>query len=233
MIALLRERLTPYWRQILLVLGLLFVQAITNLYLPTLNADIINNGVVKGDTHYIMVTGALMLGVTLVLVIATVIAVYWGSKTAMAFGRDVRGAPLSQGRELLAGRAQPLRYALADHTLDQRCPAGADGRAHDAQPDPRGADHGHRRHHHGAAPRRAAVERDPGRRAHHGGLHRPRGHPCPAALQVDAEEDRPHQPGHARGAQRRARDPRLRPRRLRGAALRRRPTPTSPARRCG
>ncbi len=72
------------------MLGLLFVQAITNLYLPTLNADIINNGVVKGDTHYIMVTGALMLGVTLVLVIATVIAVYWGSKTAMAFGRDVR-----------------------------------------------------------------------------------------------------------------------------------------------
>jgi ABC-type multidrug transport system fused ATPase/permease subunit len=91
-IALLKERLTPYWRQIVLVLALLFVQAITNLYLPTLNADLINNGVVKGDTHYIVVTGAFMLGVTLVLVIATVIAVYWGSKTAMAFGRDVRGA---------------------------------------------------------------------------------------------------------------------------------------------
>jgi ATP-binding cassette subfamily B protein len=91
-IALLKERLTPYWRQIVLVLALLFVQAITNLYLPTLNADLINNGVVKGDTHYIVVTGAFMLGVTLVLAIATVIAVYWGSKTAMAFGRDVRGA---------------------------------------------------------------------------------------------------------------------------------------------
>ena len=92
MIALLKERLTPYWRQIVLVLALLFVQAITNLYLPTLNAYLINNGVVKGDTSYILRTGAFMLGVTLVLVIATVIAVYWGSKTAMAFGRDVRGA---------------------------------------------------------------------------------------------------------------------------------------------
>jgi ATP-binding cassette subfamily B multidrug efflux pump len=91
-IALLRERLTPYWRQITLVIALLFVQAITNLYLPTLNADLINNGIAKADTHYILVTGAFMLGVTLVLVIATVIAVYWGSKTAMAFGRDVRGA---------------------------------------------------------------------------------------------------------------------------------------------
>jgi len=91
-IRLLRERLTPYWRQIVLVFALLFVQAITNLYLPTLNADIINNGVVKGDTHYIVVTGGFMLGVTLVLAIATIIAVYWGSKTAMAFGRDVRGA---------------------------------------------------------------------------------------------------------------------------------------------
>jgi len=90
-IALLRERLKPYWRQITLVIALLFVQAITNLYLPTLNADLINNGIVKGDTHYIVVTGAFMLGVTLLLVIATVIAVYWGSKTAMAFGRDVRG----------------------------------------------------------------------------------------------------------------------------------------------
>src|ERR1019366_3411140 len=50
-----------------------------------------NNGIVKGDTRYILVTGASMLGVTLALVIATIIAVYWGSKTAMAFGRDVRG----------------------------------------------------------------------------------------------------------------------------------------------
>jgi ATP-binding cassette subfamily B protein len=92
MIRLLRERLRPYWRRIVVVLALLLVQAIANLYLPTLNADIINNGVVTGDTAYILRTGGLMLGVTLVFVLAAVVAVYWGSKTAMAFGRDVRGA---------------------------------------------------------------------------------------------------------------------------------------------
>ena len=92
MIRLLRERLKPYWRQILVVLVLLLVQAIANLYLPTLNADIINNGVLTGDTAYILKTGGLMLLVTLVFVAAAVVAVYWGSKVAMAFGRDVRGA---------------------------------------------------------------------------------------------------------------------------------------------
>jgi ATP-binding cassette, subfamily B, multidrug efflux pump len=92
MIRLLRERLRPYWRQILVVLVLLLVQAIANLYLPTLNADIINKGVLTGDTAYILRTGGLMLLVTLAFVAAAVVAVYWGSKVAMAFGRDVRGA---------------------------------------------------------------------------------------------------------------------------------------------
>ena len=92
MIRLLRQRLRPYWRQIILVMVLLLVQAIANLYLPTLNADIINNGVVTGDTAYILKAGAVMLVVTLIFVIAAIIAVYWGSKVAMGFGRDVRGA---------------------------------------------------------------------------------------------------------------------------------------------
>jgi ATP-binding cassette subfamily B protein len=73
------------------VVLLQLVQAVANLYLPTLNADIINNGVVKGNTTYIVKTGLLMLGVTLVMGVAAVIAVYWGARTAMAFGRDVRG----------------------------------------------------------------------------------------------------------------------------------------------
>ena len=90
MIRLLRTYLRPYWLQILIVLALLMVQAITNLTLPTLNADIINNGVVTGDTHYIMRVGGLMLILTAVLAVVTVISVYFGSKTAMSFGRDVR-----------------------------------------------------------------------------------------------------------------------------------------------
>jgi ATP-binding cassette subfamily B protein len=74
------------------VIVLVTVQAIANLYLPNLNADIINNGVVKGDTGYIVRTGALMLLITFLLGVCAIIAVYFGSRTAMAFGRDVRSA---------------------------------------------------------------------------------------------------------------------------------------------
>jgi ATP-binding cassette subfamily B protein len=92
MTRLLTAFLRPYRRRLILVVTLLLLQAIANLYLPTLNADIINNGVAKGNTHYIVTTGGLMLVVTLLMGVAAVIAVYWGAKTAMAFGRDVRGA---------------------------------------------------------------------------------------------------------------------------------------------
>jgi ATP-binding cassette subfamily B multidrug efflux pump len=92
MTRLLTRYLAPYWRPLLLVMVLLLVQAIANLYLPDLNAEIINNGVVRGDTNYILSTGGLMLVVTFALGIASIVAVYYGAKTAMAFGRDVRRA---------------------------------------------------------------------------------------------------------------------------------------------
>jgi len=91
-IRLLRQKLAPYSRQLTFVLALLLVQAVANLYLPTLNADIINNGVLKGDTNYILRVGGIMLGVTVLFAIASIIAVYWGAKIAMSFGRDIRGA---------------------------------------------------------------------------------------------------------------------------------------------
>jgi ATP-binding cassette subfamily B multidrug efflux pump len=91
-IRLLATYLRPYRGPLVLVMALLLVQALANLYLPELNADIINNGVAKGDTDYILRTGAIMLAVTVVLGIVSVVAVYWAAKVSMSFGRDVRGA---------------------------------------------------------------------------------------------------------------------------------------------
>ncbi len=92
MIALLRTYLRPYMRAIVIVLALLLVQAIGNLYLPTLQGDIINNGVSKGDTGYIGSTGMFMLVVTFVVGVASIIGVYLGAQIAMGFGRDVRSS---------------------------------------------------------------------------------------------------------------------------------------------
>ena len=90
LIRLLRSHLRPYRAQLWLIVVLQAAQAIAGLYLPRLNGHIINNGVLRGDTHYIWSTGGLMLLFTLLQVGLSVTAVYWGSKVAMAFGRDVR-----------------------------------------------------------------------------------------------------------------------------------------------
>ncbi len=92
MIGLLRTYLRPYTSPLVVVMVLLLVQAIGNLYLPNLNADIINNGVARGDNDYIMRTGGLMLIVTALLAIAAIVAVFGGARIAMGFGRDVRSA---------------------------------------------------------------------------------------------------------------------------------------------
>jgi ATP-binding cassette, subfamily B, multidrug efflux pump len=91
-IALLRTYLRPYSRAITIVLALLLVQAIGNLYLPTLQGDIINNGVSKGNTGYIGSTGMFMLLVTFVVGVASIIGVFLGAQIAMGFGRDVRSS---------------------------------------------------------------------------------------------------------------------------------------------
>ncbi|MDX6366461.1 MAG: ATP-binding cassette, subfamily multidrug efflux pump [Nocardioidaceae bacterium] len=90
LIPLLRVYLRPYGRPIAMVLVFQLVQTMANLYLPGLNADIIDKGVVTGDTGYIVRTGAMMLVVTLVQIVCAVVAVYFGARTAMALGRDLR-----------------------------------------------------------------------------------------------------------------------------------------------
>jgi ATP-binding cassette, subfamily B, multidrug efflux pump len=92
LVALLRTQLRPYKRPIALIVVLQFIQTLANLYLPGLNADIIDRGVVTGDTGYILHVGAIMLLVTVVQVLCAVAAVYYGAKTAMALGRDLRAA---------------------------------------------------------------------------------------------------------------------------------------------
>ena len=89
---LLRTYLRPYSRQIVILVVLLVAQTVGNLYLPNLNADIINNGVVEGHLHYILSTGEVMLGLTLLVGVCAVIAVYWASRVAMGAGADIRAA---------------------------------------------------------------------------------------------------------------------------------------------
>ena len=92
LIRILRTYLNPYGLLLAAVIGLQLVGTMASLYLPTLNADIIDNGVTTGDTTYILHTGAWMLCVSLVQVACAICAVYFGAKAAMSFGRDVRAA---------------------------------------------------------------------------------------------------------------------------------------------
>ncbi|MGH3332322.1 MAG: ABC transporter ATP-binding protein [Nocardioidaceae bacterium] len=96
LIRLLKTYLRTYRSWLLAVVALQFVGTMAALYLPSLNADIIDNGVVAGDTGYIVRTGLVMLGVSLVQITCSVIAVYFGARTAMAFARDVRAALFQQ-----------------------------------------------------------------------------------------------------------------------------------------
>ena len=92
LIRLLRTYLRPYTRQVGIVVVLVTIQSVANLYLPNLNADIINNGIAKGDIPYIWRIGGLMLAVTVAMGIIAIFGVYWASKASMGVGRDLRSA---------------------------------------------------------------------------------------------------------------------------------------------
>ncbi|MEI7540584.1 MAG: ABC transporter ATP-binding protein [Actinomycetes bacterium] len=92
LIQTLREFLRPYKRTVWIVVFLLLIQSIGNLYLPNLNADLINNGVAKGDIGYIWRIGAIMLAISALIIGASIVIAYFSSKVSMSFGRDVRKA---------------------------------------------------------------------------------------------------------------------------------------------
>jgi ATP-binding cassette subfamily B protein len=92
LLRLLHRFLGRYRKLLALVVALTFVQVMCTLLLPSLNADIIDKGVLTGDTGYIWRIGGVMLVVTLVQVVFAITAIYFGARAAMAFGRDVRDA---------------------------------------------------------------------------------------------------------------------------------------------
>ncbi|MFI7497712.1 ABC transporter ATP-binding protein [Streptomyces sp. NPDC049687] len=92
LIRLLRTHLSPYRKPIALLVLLQLLQTCATLYLPTMNAHIIDNGVVEGDTGYILSYGGAMIGISLAQVVCNIGAVYYGARTASALGRDVRAA---------------------------------------------------------------------------------------------------------------------------------------------
>src|ERR1700712_3982931 len=90
LVHILRIYLRPYARPMVFVVFFQLIQVIANLYLPGLNADIIDKGISRGDTTYIVHVGGMMLLVTLVQIISNIAAVFFGARTAMALGRDLR-----------------------------------------------------------------------------------------------------------------------------------------------
>jgi ATP-binding cassette subfamily B protein len=96
LVSLLRRHLRPYGGLIAGVIVFQFGQAIASLFLPALNADIIDRGIATGDTGYILQVGGVMLLITLVQIACAIIAVYFGARVAMAFGRDLRASVFAQ-----------------------------------------------------------------------------------------------------------------------------------------
>lgn len=93
---LIRHYLQPYRAQVVAVVVLQTITTLATLYLPSLNADIIDQGVAKGNTDYIWDTGVIMLGVALIQLVTAVTAVWFGAKASMSVGRDIRRAVYSR-----------------------------------------------------------------------------------------------------------------------------------------
>ncbi|OBK71005.1 ABC transporter ATP-binding protein [Mycobacterium sp. 1274761.0] len=92
LLALLRQYVRPYRWLLVVVAVVQVISTLASLYLPTVNAAIIDDGVAKGDTGTIVELGGVMLAVTGLQVLCATGAVYFGSRSAMGFGRDLRSA---------------------------------------------------------------------------------------------------------------------------------------------
>ena len=92
LIRLLRPWLRPYSGQLAVVVALFAMQGAGNLYLPRLNAELIDNGIAVGNTSHIVAIGGVMLGVTVGQLVLAVVALYWATRTSAGVGKDLRAA---------------------------------------------------------------------------------------------------------------------------------------------
>ena len=92
LLSTLKTYLKPYWGSVGLIVLFQLISTGASLYLPSLNARIIDEGVAKGDTATIWSLGAIMLGVSAIQILCQITAIYFGARTAMGFGRDLRAA---------------------------------------------------------------------------------------------------------------------------------------------
>ena len=102
LLRLLTTHLRPYGRPLAGIVLLQLVSTIANLYLPSLNADIIDEGIARGDTAYIWSIGGWMLAVTAISITCSIAATYLAARTAMSFGRDVRASVFGRVGEFSA-----------------------------------------------------------------------------------------------------------------------------------
>ena len=222
LLRLVRTYLRPYAAPLAVVVALQFVGTMAALYLPSLNADIIDKGVVTGDTGYIVRHGGLMLAVSLVQIICSVIAVWFSARNAMGFGRDLRAAIF---RRVGTFSAREVQHFGAPSLITRE--------TNDVQQVQMlvlmagtllvvGADHDGRRHHHGRPRGHRAVLAGARRGAGARRVDRPDRAPDGAELPADAGAHRRGQPAAARADHRRTRGAGVRPRGARDRALPRR-----------
>ena len=147
LIRLIIRHLRPYTGWVIAVVVFQFVSTLAALYLPSLNAQIIDKGVSTGDTDFIWSTGMTMLLACLVQVATAIAGIYFGARTAMAVGRDLRREIYRKVDSLGATRCRQVRNGHAHHPRHERRAAGADARADDAQLHGVDAHHVHRRNH--------------------------------------------------------------------------------------
>ena len=222
--ALLRQYVRPYRWLLAVVAALQLISSLASLYLPTINAAIIDDGVAKGDTGTITELGGIMLGVTALQVVCAIGAVYFGSRAGMGFGRDLRSAIFHHvtglSAEETARFGAPTLLTRTTNDVQQiQLLVAVD--LHHAD---HGADHEHRRHRDGRAPEcRAVLAVARQRAAARAGQLLDRRAPA-ATVPHHAGPDRRHQSRDARTVVGHPGDPRVRAGTDRTGPVRRRPT---------